>query len=340
LLNFLSGYRSALHRLTGRGAWSTILSLVLSAYLSADPNDSSSSILSTSGMISCSTASLASLTQIKTHSEKDHETLGPAVKVGTKDPDAFEVLELVENVLKETGGVLNELGYESLGEWFKEELCRLNGDSGAMIHSVRRTWKSLHFLSARESRHSSLSSSYPFANRWLLLSQHSPIFTRLPRDQSTSSRKLFGPSTQLKSPSPPPVLPQTHHSLSRLTPINSRYSQITFYPVRSFPPPALPPITSSTSTKTSLSLGMLLHLSILPPSSSASATPTILRASSVHACQLIVQRAKELGSEREGKEWLREWNEVGLDGYLWSLAKEGGRREEVERVKEKGTVFY
>jgi len=85
---------------------------------------------------------------------------------------------------------------------------------------------------------------------------------------------------------------------------------------------------------------MLLHLSILPPSSTTSATPTILRASSVLACQLIVQRAKELGSEREGKEWLREWNEVGLDGYLWSLAKEGGRREEVERVQEQGTVFY
>jgi len=83
---------------------------------------------------------------------------------------------------------------------------------------------------------------------------------------------------------------------------------------------------------------MLLHLSILP--STPSSTPTILRASSVYACQLIVQRAKELGEEREGMEWLKEWNEVGLDGYLWSLAKEGERRGSVERVQERGTVYY
>ena len=39
-------------------------------------------------------------------------------------------------------------------------------------------------------------------------------------------------------------------------------------------------------------------------------------------------------------EWLKEWNEVGLDGYLWSLAKEGERRGSVERVQERGTVYY
>jgi len=185
LLNFLSGYRSALHRLTGRGAWSTILSLVLSAYLSADPNDSSSSILSTSGMISSSVASLASLTQIKTHSEKDHETLGPAVKVGTKDPDAFEVLELLEKVLKETGGVLTELGYESLGEWFKEELCRLNGDSGAMIHSVRRhSSKLATFSYPREFK----KNSYRAFVAWVQMATTFPAFADL---HSTPSGSIY-----------------------------------------------------------------------------------------------------------------------------------------------------
>ena len=189
LLNFLSGYRTALHRLTGRGAWSTILSLVLSAYLSASPDEnSSSSILSTQGMISCSIASLASLAQITTHSEKDHETLGPAVKVGMKDEEAFEVLGSLEKVLKETGRVLNELGYESLGEWFKEELCRLNGDSGAMIHSVRRFRKtSLHFLlRERENR-----SSCCFGGSIFIAKQMATTFPAFADLHSTSSGSIY-----------------------------------------------------------------------------------------------------------------------------------------------------
>jgi len=86
---------------------------------------------------------------------------------------------------------------------------------------------------------------------------------------------------------------------------------------------------------------MLIHYEILPHPSSLDSTPspTILRASSIYACQQIVKRAHELaGNDRE---WLKEWNEVGLDGYLWSLAKEGTRRDEIERVvEEKGTVYY
>lgn len=142
LLNFLSGYRKALHRLTTRGAYSTVLSIVLSAYLSASDDDSSS-ILSAQGMKSCSVASIAALAQITTHTESDHPTLGSAVKVGTKDAEAFEILELVVKVLHETGETLQQLDAKNLGEWFENELCRTSGDSGAMIHSVRLTLESL-----------------------------------------------------------------------------------------------------------------------------------------------------------------------------------------------------
>ncbi|KAL8292927.1 hypothetical protein RQP46_000621 [Phenoliferia psychrophenolica] len=99
LLNFLSGYREPLHRLTTRGAWSTILSLVLSAHLSSS---AASSPLSTRGMLAATPATLASLAQITTHTEKDHPTMGPVVKVGEKDLEAFEILELLSGVLNET----------------------------------------------------------------------------------------------------------------------------------------------------------------------------------------------------------------------------------------------
>ena len=65
---------------------------------------------------------------------------------------------------------------------------------------------------------------------------------------------------------------------------------------------------------------------------------TALRAASVAACAFLVARAKVLARE-EGKEWMEGVNEVGLDGYLWSRAKKGSLRE-VERVAERGTVFY
>ncbi|BGP41632.1 hypothetical protein JCM10449v2_005623 [Rhodotorula kratochvilovae] len=72
LLNFLSGYRHALHRLTGRGAYSTILSLVLAAYLGSAPD---ASVLSASGMAAATVAQLADLARINTHTEKQHPTM-------------------------------------------------------------------------------------------------------------------------------------------------------------------------------------------------------------------------------------------------------------------------
>lgn len=94
-------------------------------------------------MLNCTPSSLAQLAQIQTHAEKYHPTLGPAVRVGTKDEEAFEVLELLEGVLKETGRVLEGLEMENLGEWIARELERCSGDSSAMIHSVRLTLHSL-----------------------------------------------------------------------------------------------------------------------------------------------------------------------------------------------------
>lgn len=133
MLNFLSGYREPLHRLTTRGAWSTVLSLVLSAHLSSS---ASSSPLSTRGMLAATPATLASLAQITTHTEKDHPTMGPIVKVGEKDPEAFEILELLAGVLNQTGEILKKAGKKDLGEWVKDALVELDGEVGAMIVKV------------------------------------------------------------------------------------------------------------------------------------------------------------------------------------------------------------
>ncbi|ORY89060.1 hypothetical protein BCR35DRAFT_300847 [Leucosporidium creatinivorum] len=137
LLNFLSGYRTALHRLTTRGAFSTILSLVLSSHLAADPLLTP---LSTKGLLASTPASLASLAQIQTHQEEDHPTMGAAVRVGVKDEEAWEMLELLAGVCTETGEVLQRMGKANLGEWVKEKLVETEGEPGKMIEEFISTF--------------------------------------------------------------------------------------------------------------------------------------------------------------------------------------------------------
>lgn len=135
LLNFLSGYRSTLHRLTSRGAYSTILSLVLSAYLSSPDNGDAP--LSAQWMRDVTLAQIADLARIRTHREEDHPTLGRAVKVGVKDEEAFEVLQLLVGPLNETGRILQEAGVKSLGVWLRESLERAEGNGYQVVREVR-----------------------------------------------------------------------------------------------------------------------------------------------------------------------------------------------------------
>ncbi|GAA5963447.1 hypothetical protein JCM3765_003075 [Sporobolomyces pararoseus] len=295
LLNFLSGYRKPLHRLISRGAYSTILSLVLSSYLSSSSDDDS--ILTTKGMKLISISKLSELTQIKTHKESSHPTLGSFVQIGTKDEEAFEILELLEKVLNETGEVLESLDKNCLGEWFRDELCRLNGDSAAMIHSMATTFssfKDVHLI--KDGNGGGEQPVYLFKKAlWTLNAIHS----------------RFHQEGGLDFPVPKGV--------------NENF------PI--FADNVLP--------------SMLIHFKILPnPSTSSTSTmvvsPTILRASTIYACQKIVERAHELSQQaRPQDEWLKNWKEIELDGYLWSLAKEGNGRDEIERVvEERGTVYY
>ena len=126
-----------MHRLTSRGAYSTILSLVLSAYLSSPDTDNGDAPLSAHWMRAVNLAQIAELARIRTHREEDHPTLGSAVKVGVKDEEAFEVLQLLVGVLNETGRILQEMGTNSLGVWLRETLERAKGHGFQVVREVR-----------------------------------------------------------------------------------------------------------------------------------------------------------------------------------------------------------
>ncbi|KAK4050717.1 hypothetical protein OIO90_004939 [Microbotryomycetes sp. JL221] len=140
LLNFLSGYRIALKRLTDRGAWDNILALVLASHLSADDSNATNVPLSTRGMQQTNVSKLAQLMNIRTHVEKDHPTLGSAVKVGEKDEEAFEVLELLEKALRETGEALQKEGKRSFGEWVRDALVETEAKVEQMLEKIIKTF--------------------------------------------------------------------------------------------------------------------------------------------------------------------------------------------------------
>merc|ERR1719487_1891162 len=83
---------------------------------------------------------IAEFARIWTRREDDHPTLGSAVKVGVKDEEAFEVLQLLAGVLDDTGSILQEAGIKSLGVWVREMLERANGHGFHVVREVAATY--------------------------------------------------------------------------------------------------------------------------------------------------------------------------------------------------------
>ncbi|BGP33589.1 hypothetical protein JCM10296v2_005393 [Rhodotorula toruloides] len=299
LLNFLSGYRHALHRLTGRGAFSTIQMLVLSAYISSSDNPDSS-ILSARGMRQATVAQLADLARIETHVEKAHPTLRSAVKVGEKDEEAFEILGLLARVLNKTGEALERFGARSLGAWLLEKLVEAEGDGMKLVHDLASTFPAFHDVHVVDDQPVFILKKA----LWLVTIISLAFRTREACDMPFKVPDISGFPVFADNVIPTLLI---HHGILDL-------------PASSDP--------------------VLRSLSLPVPSSLAlsSASATRLRAASIVACSAIISRAHELASQ-PGKEWLASWTEQELDGWLWNEGKRGEMRD-VERIAEKGTVYY
>ncbi|GAA6043443.1 hypothetical protein NBRC10512_007445 [Rhodotorula toruloides] len=259
-----------------------------------------SSILSTRGMRQATVAQLAEFARIETHVEKAHPTLGNAVKVGEKDEEAFEILGLLAGVLNETGEVLERLEKQSMGAWLLEKLVEAEGDGAKLVHD--------------------LASTFP-AFRDVQLVDDQPVFI-------------------LKKPLWLVTVVSLAFRTGDLSDVPFKVPDISGFPV--FADNVLPTLlihhgildlsASSDPALRSLSLSDSSSLSL------SSASAARLRAASVGACSAIVQRAHGLAAET-GKEWLASWTEQDLDGWLWNEGKRADLRE-VERIAEKGTVYY
>ena len=133
LLNFASGYRVELKRLTGRGAFDTIRALVMALHISQ-------SDLSAKALENVTAEVIASMAQLPITEEVSHSTL-EGVTVGQKTKLAGMV-ERIARVLRETGEVLRRGGYLNLGTFIIEcaKRSKIDGKTGIsgsiFIHQV------------------------------------------------------------------------------------------------------------------------------------------------------------------------------------------------------------
>ncbi|GAA5881639.1 hypothetical protein JCM3774_005705 [Rhodotorula dairenensis] len=298
LLNFLSGYRSVLHRLTSRGAYSTVLSLVLSAYLSS-PDDKPAP-LSAQWMRDVTLAQIAELARIRTHREEEHPTLGSAVKVGVKDDEAFEVMQLLVGVLNETGEILQREGRRSLGVWLREALERAAGDGFEAVRQLAATFpafRDIHDLDGER--------VYLLKKAFWLVSN---VALRYKDEQtpfpipSTAGFPVFADN----------VLPTMllHHNILSLADSTDPHLQ-------------------------RLSVDDAATL-VLPRESATRLRAAAVTACAriVQRAHDLSRRSPELECE-----WLAAWTEPELDAWIWNEAKRDELRG-VERIAERGTAFY
>ncbi|SGY62855.1 BQ5605_C007g04744 [Microbotryum silenes-dioicae] len=321
LLNFLSGYREPLHRLTQRGAFSNILSLVLSAHLSAG-DSSSSSLLSAKGMRNATLTQISSMAQIQTHQEKPHPTLGPVVKVGEKDDDAFEILELIVRVLNRTGEVLKKEGKEDLGHWVQQALLEVEGESEQMLRKIYDTFPD-------------------FQDAYTVGGECECCFLLHLESSAGETLTPFCPWT----PAAVCILKKALYLLNAITVRFSASGSPDHAPT--FPLPTNTTRFPIFADNVIPSILMHHRIIVLPTSRTLPTPPllsteeaTRLRAASISACHRIVERAQVLSGNGPENEWMRGMLEVDLDGYLWDSGKRDSIGKNVVRIAERGTTMY
>jgi hypothetical protein len=111
LLNFGSGYRVELKRLTGRGAFDAIRALVLSFHISQTD-------LSARGLSGMTAHDIASLAQIPVSEDTPHPTI-QGLQIG-QPTKLVRMAEEIARVLRETGDILVKGGYQNLGTFVIE----------------------------------------------------------------------------------------------------------------------------------------------------------------------------------------------------------------------------
>ncbi|KAG8908023.1 hypothetical protein FRB99_000841 [Tulasnella sp. 403] len=331
LLNFASGYRSPLHKATGRGAYDNIRALIFSLYLVSAEGHGPSNLLSAKGMQTITRERVAELLNISLHVETPHPTIA-GLTIGQLGGPLLELAELIANVLSETGGVLERAGYPDLGAFVLEALkeAKTEGDKVGAPPLAEVVLERLV-------------KAFPaFQDMAVALFLIHAIVLR------------FGGQTPSNEASSTP-LPIPYTTNLPIFSDNVIPSMLVHLGV----------IDLSTSTIGNLKnafpeaeakVESLLSSAPKPPTDTTSAAkepppegPRLskdeayaLRAAAVDACEIIVEQAREIvvPEDKEKETWLRKITLPQLDGWLWSVAKDRADYRSLDRFVERPTPFY
>lgn len=280
--------------------------------------------------------------------EIPHPEHGRAILMSVKDEEAHTIVNLLSVVCKETGRILQELEYKSLGEWIKAALIETKGDSGKMLEKLTSTFPAFndaqwvddergshplsscdHSLMGYSGVHLQEGALPPRVHQSSLCSRFGgrvvqrpgrPGTGQLPRSQRRKSCR----SAHLCRQRDPQYVPASPCRCAELTGRIALLIHMGIINLASASIPELVALVGATSPAS--------HLLEEGPAST-------LRAAAIVACASIVAHAKAQAVTVEGKAWLGNFTEVQLDNYLWSLGKKGEYKD-LERIAQLKTVFY
>jgi len=344
LLNFASGYRVPLHNATSRGAFDTIRALIFTMYITSDTEGD---YTSAKGMQSITGGKVAEFMGVahKVHQEKDHKDI-PGVKIGELGGPIWELVQLVTNVMRETGSALVNGGYPSLGAFVVEALkegqkASSDGPDSMCDVVLERLVRAIP------------------AFQDMVLVNGEPVYCF-----KKALLTIHAIAIRFGSISPPPFpIPQTSHlPIFSDNVIPSLLVHLGVIDL-STSTPSLGLTTIFPNANSGQGLDALLaeaplrkedkdkKSSSIPKEGPILSTEQafILRAAAVDACELIAETAKNLSDEDLGSEtasqardlsWLRKITLPEIDAWIWAVAKDRPDYRQLERFVLTGTPFF
>lgn len=326
ILNFAHSYRVPLKKATGRGAYDTMRALIFGLYLSSNDEED---LLSAKGLKNLTSGRVAELMQLSghLHIEQAHPTI-PGLTIGQLGGPLYELVTEVTNVLNETGAILVTRGYPNLGEFVLHALKMGQTSEGGpvdpevVLDEVIRAFPAFRDVGVYNGKE-------VFVFKKVLFMLHALVMR-------------FGNAT-------PPKIPLPDTSQLPIFSDNVIPSMLVHFGILDLSAANVPKLREAAPFGT---LAVAANLHYVPSGEKKSNSSEmmakgpelsaeeayVMRAAAVDACEMIVEAAKSL---EEKTDVLRSLDLPGLDGWLWTVAKEGRFRSDLSRFRQAGIcVMY
>lgn len=364
LLNAFSGYRTPFHKATGIGAYQNVIRFLIGLYISsseAEDRSIGSAALTAKGMQSLTEAKVVELLGVSIHQEKQHDSL-PGVTVGVRGGDMFDCVQLIRTTMNNVGSTLVEMGFNSFGDYLVRILKHAtqecgDGDEGlddgkATDYLVRQIasdfpeFRDSHSFSAPSPPSSTAEAAekgkqdksqqevYIFKRIFFLLHSLNLRFGPQSQSQSQNSNQNAGAGREWKVPNTLHVLPMFVDNVLPTLCVWFNFFHLSPPPAGDDTKSTLYDWVQNAHIHADLSRQRLQQLekNLPGPTLTADETYTI-RAATLNIGTIITNRAHHLAQKNPAKhQWLENLNEVDLDAYLWSLAKDDPLIRKVPRL--------